>query len=87
MKLTKLFKKVEDFFDLDENERIKKTDKMDKLISNVSQKIEDKKEKLQNSSSEHKKDKIKKELEVLKKFQDKLKIEQENQIEESKEDV
>ena len=83
MKLARLFKNIENFFSMDEQELIQKTKKIERLSSTLSEKIESKKEKIQNTRSERKKEKLKKELEVLKKLEEKFKKEQENQTQEN----
>jgi hypothetical protein len=86
MKLARLFKKIENFFSMDEQERTQKRKNIEKLSLTLAEKIESKKEKLQSLSGDRKKDKIKKELEILKKFEEKLKKEQEEQTEDQTEE-
>ena len=79
MKLARLFKKVEDFFGMDEEQRSHKAKKVQKLSSSLSDKIESVKQRIQDSTSKRKKEKLKKKLEVLQKLEKKLIKEQEKQ--------
>jgi len=70
MKFEKLFKKIEKFFYTDK-ENIDK-EKKDKLIVLLEDKIESIKEKIKDSSSKTKKEKLKKQLNALKELRDKM---------------
>lgn len=68
MKLEKLFKKLESFFDMDKKEQIENKNKKEKLSNLLDEKIENKKEKIKSSINKTKKEKLKAELEILKKL-------------------
>ncbi|MEA1955081.1 MAG: hypothetical protein U9N02_01140 [Campylobacterota bacterium] len=81
MKLEKLFKKVEEFFNMDEQEQEKKVNKKQKLNFSLKEKIEAMKKKIKATDNKEKKKKIKDELDVLKQLLKKLEIEEENKDE------
>ena len=63
MKLEKLFKKVENFFEMDSSTRDEK--KKDELMNSLSKKVESIKEKIKSTSSKSKILKLKKKLDIL----------------------
>ncbi len=65
MKIEKLFKRVEIFFKLDEEEQAIKGKKRKKLINSLEKKITSMKEKIKESDNKEKKIQLKRELEVL----------------------
>ena len=79
MKLARLFKKLESFFCMDEEKRSHKAKKAQKLSSSLNDKMESIKQRIQDSTSKRKKEKLKKKLEVLQKLEKKLIEEQEKQ--------
>ena len=71
MKIEKLFKKVEKYFNMDDEDS-KKSEKTDKLIRDLNDKIESIKAKINVAVSKSKKTKLKKQLEALKEVRDKI---------------
>ena len=81
MKLSKLFEKFAEFLSMEKEERILESEKMDKLNTSLSDKIESIRDKIQNTQSERKKEKLKKKLDILKKIEVKMNQEKEKQNE------
>ncbi|MFT5835482.1 MAG: hypothetical protein ACI9RG_000371 [Sulfurimonas sp.] len=73
MNIEKLFKKAEKFFILDKGEQEKKQNKREKLKISLLKKISSLKKKVKISENSNEKKELKKQLEVLKKFHEKLK--------------
>lgn len=73
MNIEKLFKKTEKFFALDENEQEKKDKKREKLKDSLEDKIGSLKKKIKKSHDSDEKIALKKQLDVLKEFLEKLK--------------
>ncbi len=69
MKIEKLFKKIDDFFSLNEKEKSKKSKKLDSLLE---KKIDSMKNKIKNSTNESKKNILVQELKILKEIKKKL---------------
>jgi len=70
MKFDKLFKKLEKFFNMDDE--LEKAEKKDKLELSLDEKIVSMQEKITNSKRKRKKEKLKKQLNVLKELKEKL---------------
>ena len=81
MKLSKLFEKFAEFLSMEKEERILESEKMDKLNTSLSDKMESIRDKIQNTQSERKKEKLKKKLDILKKIEVKMNQEKEKQNE------
>ena len=73
MKIEKLFKKIENFFNMDKVERKQNNSKKDKLKLSLEKKIFSVKAKIKETSKKEKKENLKKELKVLKKLRSKIK--------------
>ena len=70
MKFTKLFGKIQKCFEKDEDVRDK--EKQEKLAKSLDEKIESIKKKLKLASSNSKTEKLKKKLDILMKFKEKM---------------
>ena len=81
MKLSKLFEKFAEFLSMEKEERILESEKMDKLNTSLSDKMESIRDKIQNTQSERKKEKLKKKLDILKKIEVKMNQEKQKQNE------
>lgn len=73
MKISKLFERIDSFFDMEKKDREKESKQYTKLLSSLTLKIKTKKEKIKASTSKAKTKKLKKELEVLQELLIKLK--------------
>lgn len=71
MKLEKLFRKLEEYFNMDDEDS-EKREKTDKLLSDLNTKIDSIKEKIKMAVSKSKKAKLKKQLNALKELREKL---------------
>lgn len=87
MKLARLFKKIENFFDMSQQKKELQSKKIEKLMNSLNLKVENKKEKLKGIISNNKRNKIKQELKVLSKLKIKLQTEQENLLDKDKKDI
>ena len=87
MKLARLFKKIENFFDMSQQKKELQSKKIEKLMNSLNLKVENKKEKLKGVISKNKRNKIKQELKVLSKLKIKLQTEQENLLDKDKKDI
>ncbi|WP_415397407.1 hypothetical protein [Sulfurimonas sp. CS5] len=72
MKINKLFKKAEKFFVLDESEQEKKEKKREKLKYSLEKKIASVKKKIKKAQDSDEKSALKKQLDVLVEFREKL---------------
>ena len=72
MNIEKLFKKAEKFFVLDESEQEKKEKKREKLKGSLAKKIDSVKKKIQKAQDSNEKKVLKKQLDVLREFHEKL---------------
>lgn len=68
MKLDKLFKKLETFFEMEKSEQKDNKEKKSKLKNLLAEKIVNKKQKIKISQNSEKKAKLKEELKILKKL-------------------
>lgn len=73
MKIEKLFKKIENFFNMDKNRQIEKYEKRDKLKLSLDNKILSFKSKIKETTDHDKKAELKQEMKALKKLRIKLK--------------
>ena len=71
MKLEKLFRKLEEYFNMDDEDS-EKREKTDKMLSDLNTKIDSIKEKIKMAVSKSKKAKLKKQLNALKELREKL---------------
>jgi len=71
MKLKRLFQKIEEYFNMDDEDS-KKRKKTDKLLKNLDAKMESIKEKIRVAPSKSKKTKLKKQLNALKELRKKI---------------
>ena len=72
MKIEKLFKKIENFFSLDEKEQAQNGEKREKIVSSLDKKIDSMKEKIKECTKKKKKEKLKKELSALMELREKM---------------
>jgi len=68
MKLDKLFKKLETFFEMEKSEQKDNKEKKSKLKNLLAEKIANKKQKIKTAQNSEKKAKLKEELKILKKL-------------------
>ena len=72
MRVEKLFKKIEKYFNKSKEKQLENLDKKKKLKITLDEKIKSKKNKIKNCNNRDKKIELKEELSVLKKFKEKL---------------